>query len=102
MSYDISLYKGKRVKARIGNYTYNISPMYLKALGTSLLELDGVEVNIITPILLKGVEDMVNNKEEYLKLNPENGWGNYEGALEYLQKLLAECLKFPTAKIEVN
>jgi hypothetical protein len=37
------------------------------------------------------VDTMRRNRDEYEALNPENGWGNYEGALEYLVGILKEC-----------
>ena len=32
------------------------------------------------------LKNMLDNKEEYLKLNPKNGWGSYDGLLEEFRK----------------
>lgn len=34
--------------------------------------------------------------------DPDNGWGDYKGALEYLEKLLTACKNHPRATIRVS
>lgn len=104
MSYDISLTQivtEEKEVADIGNYTYNISPMYQKAMNISLYNFDGMKASEAIDILQKGLIDMTNNSLEYEKLNPENGWGDYQGAMNYLSKLLVECRKHPHSTIHV-
>jgi len=40
--------------------------------------------------------------EKYKLLNPSNGWGSYEGALEFLQNVLVACTTHPLAKVYVS
>lgn len=107
MSYDIDLTidTGGDYHASVedvGNYTCNVSPMYRKAFGdegiNSFNGLTGLEA---CERLKDGIHHMIINKEKYEKLNPENGWGDYHGALFYLQKLMLACLKHPKATIRI-
>jgi hypothetical protein len=35
-------------------------------------------------------------------MNPANGWGDYDGALEYLRDLLIACAAHPKAEIHIS
>lgn len=106
MSWDISLEKEKLMVDTIdvGNYTYNVMPMYEKALGVqSLTEfLQGKKVSEVIQPLMKGIREMEAHPEEYKKLNPENGWGNYEGALNFLKTIVSKCVLKSDYTIKVN
>lgn len=94
MSYDIKLVdKNNNKTMDIGNYTYNVNPMYKKALGSSLSDLHGKSTKEVLNLLENGVIDMKYHKEDYKKLNPVNGYGNYKGALEFLERLYHGCKK---------
>ena len=92
MSYDITLNINTGIEdypvADCGNCTYNISPMHKKAMGFTLSQLDGKKATEIIPILREGIKNMQDCPAIYKAMNPDNGWGNYEGALEYLQTIL--------------
>ena len=105
MSYDISLVidtgHEETEVAYVGSYTYNVGDMYREALGFSLGELDGKNACDSLDILDKGIKDMQANPDKYKKMNPENGWGNYEGALEYLLNIRHQCHRYPKCTILV-
>jgi len=97
MSWDVSLIKrceycNHNEEIDIGNYTYNISNMYKKAMGYTLSELYGKSANEVMPILNKGISDMEENPEIYQEMNPINGRGNYEGALNFLRNIRYKCI----------
>ena len=52
--------------------------------------------------LKNGIENLKENPEYYKTFNPENGWGNYDGLLEFAEEYLQVCEKFPNAIIEVS
>lgn len=81
----------------IGNYTSNVSGMWRKALGKPLGEYDGVLAGDMIPDLERAVNDMIQNPQVYLPMNPDNGWGNYGGAKQYLEDILAACREHPKA-----
>ena len=106
MSYNVSLKINTGIKNKsvigIGNMTWNVAEMYYKAMGKSLLDLDNLLVKDVVPILAAGICNMIKNKSDYVKLNPPNGWGSYDDALEFLMEILKECTKNPLCILVVN
>ena len=86
----------------IGNYTFNVGGMWRKALGHSLMELNDRNAGDTLPALDKAVAEMESNPEEYEAMNPPNGWGSYEGALNFLRRLQTGCKEHPKTKIVVH
>lgn len=107
MSYDVYLKidtggKEDAMVEDVGNMTYNVSGMFYKALGGEGLKgLRGMLAEEAIPVLTKGLVNMLEEKPEYEKLNPPNGWGSYEGAFEFLKNLKDACERHPKAKIEI-
>ena len=97
MGYGIGLEKicehcGNDDYIEVANITYNISPMYRKAFGgDGINDLNEILAEKAIPKIVKAIDEMANNKTEYEKLNPANGYGSYNGALSVLQKLLSAC-----------
>lgn len=92
--------------ADIGNYTRNVSPMWRKAmtfvtggLETSIQDTDGMTGADALPVLKDALMHMLRNPAEYEAMNPENRWGNYEGATEFLLKCVQACEAHPQAVI---
>lgn len=56
----------------------------------------------IIPLLTTGLVDLKSSPETFKLLNPENGWGSYEGLVEFVESYLAACKQYPDAKIEVS
>lgn len=87
--------------------TYNVSPLFFEAFqGTSLKEggirdLNGMRCCVAAPILDVAITRMVLEPDKYRAMNPKNGWGNFEGALETLKTLRAWCEQEPDGQIEV-
>lgn len=52
--------------------------------------------------LEKGIEELKANPEKYKKLNPENGWGDYDGLLKVAEEYLVHCKVYPDADVSVN
>lgn len=53
----------------------------------------------IVDILQAGVDYMEANREELEKLNPKNGWGDYDGLLRSAKEYLDACARYPKATI---
>lgn len=71
------------------NYTSNVAPMFRLALGKNgIKQLNDLGREECIELLQDGIKDMEENPETYNKLNPENGWGNYKGALNVFVKIL--------------
>ncbi|MDQ3573656.1 MAG: hypothetical protein M3404_01845 [Actinomycetota bacterium] len=121
MSYDIWLEadlggsERLQVTERPGNYTYNVDPMFAEALGsTDWLRTASEVLSKHQPALAifrderagdcigrlkEAVVAMEADPERFRAMNPSNGWGNYEGALEYLRDFLAVCEEAPDAVV---
>ncbi len=106
MSYDIRLVintGGPRPAAvtECKNPTYNLFEMFKLALGRPICELDGMVAGDAILILKNATNHMKKSPARFKKLNPKNGWGDYEGALKSLCWLLEMCQEHPLATVEI-
>lgn len=103
MSLDVSIKAKKLVDVYEDNITYNLAPMYYKCIDINggLKALNGMKCKDTVPVLNRAIDDLIENKEEYEKLNPKNGWGSYEGLLKSLKNLRIACLENPSGKVEI-
>lgn len=114
MSYDVYLSintgKEQHIIQDCGNYTSNVWKMYRKAFRPPGQEEDSAGIQTIhgmlakdaEPLLHMAIRAMMDDRVFYRSLNPENGWGNYEGALKYLQDIHTACIEHPACTIEVS
>ena len=104
MSWDINIKAKREVSIYETNITYNLSDMYYKCLDKEkgLKIFDEMTCKEALPILQKAIEDLIQNKEEYEKLNPENGWGSYEGLLKRFIEMKKCCIDNPDGIIELS
>ena len=104
----------------VGNYTSNVGPMFYVVLpgpyegggrydgeGDSeprggLPGLSGLTCQQAAEILREATKQMADRRRELMVLNPENGWGCYDGALRYLRDCLEVCERHPRATFCVN
>ncbi len=106
MSLDVSLKAIVKTEVYSDNYTHNMGPM-AKAAGIYHAIWRPEELGLKTaaeliPILRKGYDELVLFPHLYKKYNPENGWGDYDGFVEFVHKYYEACLKWPNAEIEVS
>lgn len=103
MSLDINITAKREIEIYEGNVTYNLADMYYKCIDKEegFRKLDGMNCKQALLIINNAIQDMLNNSDEYRKLNPKNGWGSYEGLLKVLQDLRACCENNPDGKINV-
>jgi len=87
-----------------GNYTYNCAEMFIKGnkKGLSLNELNGKSCEEAIEILQEVFDDMSNNVEKYEKLEPKNGWGDWEGFYDFVKDILVYCKKNPKCFLSIN
>lgn len=86
------------------NITYNLSPMYYKAIDEELglKKLKRMTCKNALPIINKAIQDMIDNKKEYEKLNPKNGWGTYDGLLEQFKEIREVCESNPDGIFDMD
>ena len=104
MSWDINIKAKREVSILETNITYNLSDMYYKCVDKEkgLKIFDNMSCKEALPILQKAIEDLIDNKEGYQKLNPENGWGSYEGVLGTFLDMRKCCVDNPDGIIELS
>lgn len=93
MSISVEIIAMKPATIYESNITYNLSPMYYKAIDKEkgIRKLNDMTCKEALPIINGAIKDMIENKEEYEKLNPENGWGSYDGLLRELRNMRNIC-----------
>lgn len=125
MSYDIWLTgslggDGEVQIEEPGNITYNVDPMFALALdgdaakgiqngrelilerkGPALKRFIGKRAGDPDVIdgLLGALAAMEGEPDRFRALNPENGWGDYEGAVDYIRRFYLACERYPDATI---
>lgn len=107
MSFDLDIattdIDGNRVVHEVVcGHTYNLAPMWYKALPflTSTKDLDGMLCRDLHLLLTAGLVDIWENHAEYKALNPENGWGDFEGFVEIFARFTRMTLQYPSGKVE--
>lgn len=88
-----------------GNITSNLIPM---ARNCGLLDalwspdkLKFTKASDISETLISGIEKLKKTPEKFKKLNPANGWGNYDVFLDFLNSYCDACIQYPEAKINI-
>lgn len=79
-----------------------LMPMYTKAMGFSLFEFNGKDAGDCVNALAFGIGNMAREPEEYKKLNPANGWGDYDVALAFLRLMEHTCRQHPLCRVRVT
>jgi hypothetical protein len=109
MSLDFSLIESRPVKIFSVNITHNLGAM-ARAAGIyeclwhpeKLVEGLDPRASDIVPHLLAGILELLRDPEKYKALNPKNGWGDYEGLLQFAKEVLQACLDNPDARVSTS
>lgn len=56
---------------------------------------------LIGPLTI-GLEKLRDDPVSFSSFNPENGWGNYEGLVEFVAGYLSACENNPNARVRVS
>ena len=103
MSLDITLYAVRRTAVYDANITHNLNKMASEAgIYKELWRPEEVGITkagqLIKP-LQEGLALLKSDPERFKHLNPENGWGSYEGLVEFVEKYLEACVESPDAEV---
>ena len=87
-----------------GNYTWNVSPMFVLAFKNKkgLDIINNEPAFVAADMLGAAINRMIESRETYEKLNPENGWGSYDGAVMFLQKIREKCVEHPNLTVNLH
>ena len=92
----------------IGNYTWNVSGMYHAAAPPNietdsiLYWMNGKIAGDVIWVLKFILAEMRDAPDVFREMNPPNGWGDYEGAIRFIDGILRECETHPTWILEVT
>lgn len=56
-------------------------------------------VQLIQPLTV-GLMRLTQNPDKFIQLSPANGWGTYDGLVQFVRDLLNACKRNPEAKFE--
>lgn len=103
MSYDVSLVVdvgGKEPATLLvlnENYTWNVAPMFLVSVGSTPIDWDGKSAFDVATICARILYDFNADPEKFRRMNPNNGWGSFEGARDFITKIKLACEDAPKA-----
>ena len=111
MSLTVHLMVPKPVSVYDNNITHNLSKMASEVKlsnGLSLYDVlwrpDEHELELaedIAELLDEGWNILLSEPDRFRQLNPENGWGNYDGLCRFVYEYRNACWNEPDATIEV-
>ena len=81
------------------NYTSNVAPMFVHCFKDGIHVINNENANVGGRILFDLLGHFLDNKEELEKLNPTNGWGDYDGALKLIRDMVKASMKAPNAAV---
>lgn len=86
---DPCIYCGREPESISLNYTYNVSPMWYKVFprDDGMVQIEGMTGKEASLKLRTAIKALEQRSEEMLAIEPANGWGTFEGFLQFLKKL---------------
>lgn len=87
------------------NITHNLVPMAKAAdIYMELWRPEEIGItkarDLINP-LREGLHRLKDNPNKYKEFNPDSGWGDYEGLVDFVSKYLDACYGHPDSDVEV-
>lgn len=106
MSLDVYLEEVRKTVIYDRNITHNLNKMAAAAgIYKHLWRPDEIEITkagqLIEP-LREGLKRLRDDPEKYKAFNPDNGWGDYEGLVNFVSEYLSECEENPNATVRVS
>jgi len=106
MSLDVYLNSAKSGEDYWRNITHNVSAMASDAMLYYPLwrpeEIGVKKARQLIPFLKAGIMLMELNEVEIRLKEPSNGWGSYDGLLEFVRDYLRACQDYPNSTIRVS
>ena len=119
MSLDVSLYEIKKIECecwkihkikwdwiRDYNITHNLNKMAEEAgLYYVLRRPEEIWVSMwkeALPLLEKWLKKLIAHPNKYKKLNPENGWWDYEWLVEFVKEYIFQVKENPDCMVSVS
>jgi len=98
--------KGETGEVYSANITHNLGKMAGEAgVYKALWRPEEIGVSIaeqLIPLLDAGLTLLRSDPARFKALNPENGWGTYDGLVRFVDQYLVACRDYPQAKVTVS
>lgn len=105
MSLDVYLTAVRPCGVYDANITHNLTQMADAAgLYEFLWRPEEVGITHATDLIVpleQGLARLLREPEKYRAFNPKNGWGSYEGLVEFVRRYLEACRENPDAEVRV-
>ena len=112
MSLDVDLMVVKPCSVYSSNITHNLGKMAAAVdvgEGRTLYDIlwrpdehGYVYAREIIDCLHNGLKELSFNPEKYKKFNPENGWGSYDGLVNFVKNYHAACMENLDAELSIS
>jgi len=112
MSLDVYLMVTKPCSVYSANITHNVNTMAMVVELSNDLTLydvmwrpdehEMVYAKDIVDYLYAGWKDLVSNPEKYKKFNPSNGWGSYDGLVNFVKNYHDACMENLDAELRIS
>lgn len=88
----------------VEGHTYNLTPMWVKGgvVKSRSREMDGLTSDELGIRASRAVLLAVRYPDRFRALNPENGWGDFDGFLEIIVRTAVICADNPGAIVRWN
>lgn len=79
------------------NYTYNVSHMWYAIFpeAEEMVDIDGLTGYESLEKLRFALAVLTEMPDKFIAMNPENGWGDYEGFKRYISRLITQAEFLP-------
>lgn len=102
MSLDLSVSAEGCCDGHAFNITTNINRMLREAGFPSWQMLDGLSADVVGLLMGRAVIELGKDPQRYRALQPDNGWGTYEGLIEWMREVLAVLDRHPTGIVRCS
>jgi hypothetical protein len=114
MSLDVSLMVEQPTEVYSSNITHNLGKMAAEVKldnGLTLYQIlwrpdecnpPYTKANEIAELLYEGLNILTSNPDKYRKFNPGNGWGTYDGLVDFVYNYCNACRETPEAELRIS
>lgn len=88
------------------NITHNLGKMATEAGIYEALwrpeEIGITHAHQLIELLRTGLDKLMDDPDHFKQFNPENGWGDYDGLVQFTASYLQACERFPSTTVSVS